>query len=141
MHETAVALVEQLLLLSAQELAGAKRRGRGGGPVLWHDSQRGVVDWQSANFGCSARGCARRLVAKSACRPTSGGGVAIAASALACAIILVAGVSTWGYAQVLSQAAGTVGVSKSTVSRRFIEASAAQPAALNERSLADLAVR
>jgi len=33
-----------------------------------------------------------------------------------------------------------VGVSKSTVSRRFIEASAAQLAALNERSLTELAV-
>ena len=43
MHETAVALVEQLLVLSAQELAGAKQRGREGGPVLWHGAQRGVV--------------------------------------------------------------------------------------------------
>jgi len=54
--------------------------------------------------------------------------------------ILVAGVSTRRYAAVLPEAAGTVGVSKSTVSRRFIEASAAQLAALHERSLADLAV-
>ena len=54
--------------------------------------------------------------------------------------ILVAGVSTRRYAQVLPQAAGTVGVSKSTVSRRFIEASAAQMATLNERSLAELSV-
>ena len=54
--------------------------------------------------------------------------------------ILVAGVSTRRYAAVLPEAAGTVGVSKSSVSRRFIEASAAQLAALNERSLADLPV-
>ena len=53
---------------------------------------------------------------------------------------MVAGVSTRRYAQVLPEAAGTVGVSKSTVSRRFIQASAAQLATLNERSLADLAV-
>ena len=51
--------------------------------------------------------------------------------------ILVAGVSTRRYAAVLPAAAGTVGVSKSSVSRRFIEASAAQLAALNESSLAD----
>jgi hypothetical protein len=43
MHETAVALIEQLLVLSAQELAGEKARGREGGSVLWHGSQRGVV--------------------------------------------------------------------------------------------------
>jgi transposase-like protein len=54
--------------------------------------------------------------------------------------ILVAGVSTRRYEKVLPKAAGTVGVSKSTVSRRFIEASAAQLAELNERSLAELVV-
>ena len=43
MHETAVALVEQLLVLSAGELAGAMQRGRDGGPVLWHGAQRGVI--------------------------------------------------------------------------------------------------
>lgn len=42
-HETAVALADQLLVLSAQELAGVKQRGREGGPVLWHGAQRGVV--------------------------------------------------------------------------------------------------
>jgi transposase-like protein len=53
---------------------------------------------------------------------------------------MVAGVSTRRYAAVLPAAAGTVGVSKSGVSRRFVEASAAQLAALNERSLKDLTV-
>ncbi len=43
MHDSAVALVEQLLVLSAQELAGAKQRGREDGAVLWHGAQRGVV--------------------------------------------------------------------------------------------------
>ena len=52
--------------------------------------------------------------------------------------ILVAGVSTRRYAAVLPQAAGTVGVSKSAVSRRFVEASAEQLAALNERDLKNL---
>jgi hypothetical protein len=43
MHDAAVAVIEQLLVLSAQELAGAKQRGRDGGLVLWHGAQRGVV--------------------------------------------------------------------------------------------------
>lgn len=43
MHEAAVGLVEQLLVLSAVELAGVKQRGRAGGPVLWHGGQPGVV--------------------------------------------------------------------------------------------------
>ena len=51
--------------------------------------------------------------------------------------ILVAGVSTRRCAGVLPEAPGTMGVSKSTVARCFIEASAAQLAELNERSLVD----
>src|SRR5258706_7478268 len=47
--------------------------------------------------------------------------------------ILVAGVSTRKYRRVLPAAAGTVGISKSAVSRHFVAASAAQLAALNER--------
>jgi len=54
--------------------------------------------------------------------------------------IVVKGVSMRKYEQVLPEVAGTVGVSKSAVSRRFIEASAAQLAALNERPLADAAL-
>ena len=42
-HDAAVAVVEHLLVLSAQELAGTKQRGREGGQVLWHGAQRGVV--------------------------------------------------------------------------------------------------
>ncbi len=52
--------------------------------------------------------------------------------------ILIAGVSTRRYEGVLPEAAGTVGVSKSAVSRRFIQASAAQLAALNESGLSAL---
>jgi hypothetical protein len=41
-HDSAVALVEQLLVLSAQQLAGTKQRGRAGSAVLWHGFLRGV---------------------------------------------------------------------------------------------------
>jgi putative transposase len=139
MHETAVAVVEQLLVLSAQELAGAKQRGRDGGDVLWHGAQRGVVALAE-----------RKLqVQRPRLRDKSGHEVQVPAyerlrddANIGARVrdILVAGVSTRRYAQVLPAAAATVGVSKSTVSRRFIEASAAQLAALNERSLAELAV-
>lgn len=139
MHETAVALVEQLLVLSAQELAGAKQRGRDGGPVLWHGAQRGVVALAERQL----------RVQRPRLRDKNGREVAVPAygrlrddANVGARVrdILVAGVSTRRYAAVLPEAAGTVGVSKSTVSRRFIEASAAQLAALNERSLADLTV-
>ena len=139
MHETAVALVEQLLVLSAQELAGAKQRGRDGGPVLWHGAQRGVVALAERQL----------RVQRPRLRDKNGREVDVPAyerrrddANVGARVrdILIAGVSTRRYAAVLPEAAGTVGVSKSSVSRRFIEASAAQLAALNERSLADLSV-
>lgn len=139
MHETAVALVEQLLVLSAQELAGAKQRGRDGGPVLWHGAQRGVVALAERQLRVQRprlrdkNGHEVNVPAYERLRDDANVGARVRD-------ILVAGVSTRRYAAVLPEAAGTVGVSKSSVSRRFIEASAAQLAALNERSLADLSV-
>jgi transposase-like protein len=139
MHETAVALVEQLLVLSAQELAGAKQRVRAGGPVLWHGAQRGVVALAERQLRVQRprlrdkNGREVNVPAYERLRDDANVGARVRD-------ILVAGVSTRRYAAVLPAAAGTVGVSKSSVSRRFIEASAAQLAALNERSLADLAV-
>ena len=139
MHDAAVAVVEPLLLLSAQELAGAKQRGRDGGSVLWHGAQRGVVSLAERQL----------QVQRPRLRDKSGHEVPVPAyerlredSGIGKRVrdIMVAGVSTRRYASVLPEAAGTVGVSKSTVSRRFIEASAAQLAALNERSLAGVAV-
>jgi putative transposase len=137
MHEAAIGVVEQLLVLSAQELAGAKQRGRDGGPVLWHGAQRGVVALAERQL----------QVQRPRLRDKSGHEVHVpayqrlredASAGARVRDILVAGVSTRRYEDVLPQAAGTVGVSKSTVSRRFIEASAEQLAALNERSLAEL---
>jgi transposase-like protein len=139
MHETAVALVEQLLVLSAQELAGTKQRGREAGAVLWHGSQRGVVALAERQL----------RVQRPRLRDKSGREVNVPAYdrlrddaniGKRVRDIMVAGVSTRRYAEVLPQAAGTVGVSKSSVSRRFVEASAAQLAQLNERSLAQLPV-
>jgi transposase-like protein len=139
MHDAALAVVEQLLVLSAQELAGAKQRGRDGGPVLWHGAQRGVVSLAERQL----------RVQRPRLRDKGGREVAVpayerlrddASVGKRVRDIIVAGVSTRRYAGVLAQAAGTVGVSKSSVSRRFVEASAAQLAALNERDLKHLGV-
>jgi putative transposase len=139
MHDSAVALVEQLLVLSAQKLAGAKQRGRDGGPVLWHGAQRGVVTLAERQLRVQRprlRDKAGHEVSVPAYQQLSGD----ATIGKRVRDIMVAGVSTRRYAQVLPEAAGTVGVSKSAVSRHFIEASAAQLAALNERSLEELKV-
>ncbi len=139
MHDAAVAVVEQLLVLSAQELAGAKRRGRDDGPVLWHGAQRGVVALAERQL----------QVQRPRLRHKSGHEVPVPAyqrlrddanMGTRVRDILVTGVSTRRYEDVLPEAAGTVGVSKSSISRHFIAASAAQLAQLNERSLAGLAL-
>jgi transposase-like protein len=107
--------------------------------VLWHGSQRGVVALAERQL----------RVQRPRLRDKSGREVNVPAYdrlrddaniGKRVRDIMVAGVSTRRYAEVLPQAAGTVGVSKSSVSRRFVEASAAQLAQLNERSLAQLPV-
>jgi transposase-like protein len=133
MNEAAMGMVEQLLVLSAQELAGAKCRGRTGGAVLWHGSQQGRIQLAERQLN----------VQRPRLRNRGGREVRIPAYERLQADphlgqrvrdIMVAGVSTRRYESVLPEVAGTVGVSKSAVSRRFVEASAAQLAALNERS-------
>ena len=52
--------------------------------------------------------------------------------------ILLAGVSTRNYKKVLPQVSGAVGISKSSVSRGFIEASAEELKQLCEKRLEDL---
>lgn len=135
MHEAARGLIEQLLIASAQELAGPKY---GGGAVGWHGTQRGCVTLAERKLRIERP----RLRCKD-----GAGEIAIPAYArmrnderLGGRVrdILVAGVSTRKYEGVLPAAAGTVGISKSAVSRHFVAASAAQLAALNERRLEDL---
>jgi putative transposase len=133
MHEAGRTLIEQILLLSAQEIAGEKQRGKAGGAVVWHGTQGGVVALAE-----------RKLQVKRPRLRNEEGEVAIPAydrlrnhanAGKRVRDILVAGVSTRKYASVLPEAAGTVGVSKSAVSRQFVEASATQLAEMNERRL------
>ena len=139
MHEAACGLVEQLLMLSAQEVAGAKQRGRAGGPIGWHGMQGGRIALAERQL----------RVRRPRLRGKGAGGTEVAIPAYQrlqedvglterVRDIMVAGVSSRKYARVLPQAAHTVGISKSSVSRRFVQASARQLAQLNQRSLAEL---
>jgi transposase-like protein len=131
--EAARALIEQLLMLSAQELAGAKHQGRAGGAVGWHGMQHGRIALAE-----------RKLrVQRPRLRHKDGSGeVEIPAyrrlrddARLGERVrdIVVAGVSTRKYRKVLPQIADSVGIAKSSVSRRFIEASGQQLVALQKR--------
>ena len=124
MSEAARGFVEQLLVLSAQEVAGAKHPGRREGEVLWHGSQAGRVVLAERKLALRrprlrGRGAGGKEVGipvyeRLQAEPRLGERIRD---------ILVRGVSTRKYAQVLPRMAGSVGIAKSSVSRRFIRAS------------------
>ena len=138
MNEAARGLIEHLLVLSAQELAGAKRRGRTDGDVLWRGTQRGQVTLAERKLQLTHPRLRSKATAKEVPVPAYERLTDDARMAARVRDILVAGVSTRKYEQVLPELAGTVSVSKSAVLRRMVEASTGQLRALNDRSLKEL---
>lgn len=131
------ASIEAILELSAAQVAGGRHRGKRGGPIGWHGSQPGVVTLSDRKI----------RVTKPRLREKSEGEVAIPAyeslrshPLLGKRIekLLMHGVSTRRYAEVIGEMAETVGVSKSSISREFLEASAASLEELTNRRLEDL---
>jgi putative transposase len=132
---TGRAAIEAVLTLSAQEVAGAKHPGKKTGDIRWYGCQSTAVPLSD-----------RKLrVDKPRLRRTGRGPgkeVEIPAyeailenSQLAGRIleILMMGVSTRNYKRILPEMAETIGVSKSNVSREFIDASEQTLKALCER--------
>jgi putative transposase len=127
--------IEQLLVLSAESVAGAKHPGRHAGAVGWHGTQRGVI----------ALGHAKLRVHRPRLRDAAGevavpGYAALAADgALSQRIadILVCNVSTRKYARVVHRCAAELGISKSAVSRQFVKQSAQALAELRSRRFDD----
>ena len=127
--------IEQLLVLSAESVAGAKHPGRHAGEVRWHGSQGGTI----------AIGQAKLRVQRPRLRSAQGEQAVPAYAALArngdlsrrIADILVCNVSTRKYARVVHRCAEEVGISKSAVSRQFVKESVQALAKLMSRSFAD----
>jgi transposase-like protein len=128
--------VEELLMLSAQTLAGGKHPGRRGGEVRWHGRQGGMV----------SVGQAKLRVQRPRLRDGKGE-VAIPvyaalngdeAMARRVADILACNVSTRKYARVVHRCAEEVGISKSAVSRKFVKQSAQALAKLMDRDFAQV---
>jgi transposase-like protein len=126
------AVVEALLELSATKVAGPVHQGRPGGPIRRHGHQGGVVALRDRKLRVNRPRLRRRR----------GGEVEIPAyealhhdAAFQARVeeLMMKGVSTRDYASVIEELAETAGVSKSSVSREFIEASA--------RSLEELSAR
>ena len=122
------ATIEAVLTLSAQELAGPKHPGKKSARAIgWHGEQTGVVSLAERKLRISRPRLRRKgkhqgksteveLPAYAAMRTHSRIGGRMLD-------ILMRGVSTRNYREVLPEMAETVGVSKSTVSRKSIEAS------------------
>ncbi len=133
--EAGRATIEAILELSAQSVAGEKHPGKKGSEIRWHGSQAGVVSLSDREVRVSRP----RLRQKGR---RSGAEVAIPAyEAMRSSErlsqrmweILMLGLSTRRYKEVLPKMADTVGVSKSEVSRHFVEASSKVLEELMER--------
>ncbi len=134
---TGRATIEAVLGLSAEEVAGVKHRGKAGGEIGWHGGQAGIVPLSHRKI----------RVRKPRLRSKDRGEVEVPAYArlqqqkgLAGQMlkIVLGGISTRRYREVLPRMAEAVGVSKSSVSREAIDASAQQLQELAERRFDDV---
>jgi putative transposase len=125
-------LIETILQLSAQQIAGERTPGKSSGEICWHGSQSGRVSLADRQV----------KVKRPRLRHKENGEVAIpayealkenTATAQRMMGAMLRGVSTREYAEVLPEMAETVGVSRSSVSRQAIEGSAEQLQQLRER--------
>ena len=118
-------LLETILMLSAEQVAGAKTPGKASGEVRWHGRQRGRV-----------RLADRQLqLQRPRLRRKNGGEVTVPAyqtlreseeTGAEMFQALLQGVSTRNYREVIPRMADSAGVSKSAVSREAVEAGARQ---------------
>lgn len=134
MGDAARTLIEQLLVSSAEQVAGAKHQGRVGGEIGWHGMEGGRIEL--AERALLVRRPRLRTKGKRAQEVTIPAYERLRGSAAhrgRVREILLAGVSTRRYRDVLPKAAASVGISRSAVSRKFIEASTEQLQALAER--------
>jgi putative transposase len=122
---TGRAAIEAVLTLSAREVAGPKHPGKAAGEVTWYGRQQTTIPLAERKL---------RVEKPRLRRKGSGSDKEVAIPAYEAMLanshlgrrmleILLHGVSTRNYRKVLPQMAETVAVSKSTVSREFVEAS------------------
>jgi len=133
------ASTEAVLQLSAMSVAGEKHQGRKGGTIGWHGSQPGTVKLSERKV--RVKKPRLRTKGQNKCGEVEipayeaiNGGSRMGERILE---ILMRNVSTRGYQHVIPEMAETVGVSKSSVSRVFIEQSAKELERLCERRFDD----
>lgn len=128
--------IEAILMLSAQQVAGQKQPGKARADIGWHGRQMGVVSLSDRKV---------RVEKPRLRRKGKGPGKEIDIPAYEAMVmnsrlgqrileILMNGVSTRKYKEIIPEMAETVGVSKSQISREFVAASEAEFKQLCERS-------
>ena len=138
-HELGHQMLEQILVLSAEQVAGARTPGKASGDTRFHGSQPGCVQLADRKV----------KVKRPRLRHKTEGEVAVPAYQMLrqdrglgqhMLGALLRGVSTREYHEVLPQMAETVGVSRSAISRKAVEASAEQLKLLQERRWENVAI-
>jgi len=131
--------IEAILLLSAQQVGGPQHKGKNTGDILWYGRQKGVVPLAERKLRVDKPRLRRKgkgknlevhIPAYQAMQSNNRLGERILS-------ILMHGISTRSYSKVLPAMAETIGVSKSNVSREFIEASERQMKEFAERRFDD----
>ena len=123
--------IEQMLLMAAESVAGAKHPGRHAGDVRWHGRQSGTV-----NLGTSKLKVTRPRLRGPAGEVVVPGYAALAgddSQSRRIADVLTCNVSTRKYARVMYRCADEMGISRSAVSRHFVKDSAQALAELMSR--------
>jgi transposase-like protein len=135
------AAIEALLQLSAQELAGPKQQGQRGmdRPIYHHGTQDGVVELAERKVKVKRPRLRKREGGASAEVPIPAYEAMQDKGQLGPRMlqILLDGVSTRGYEQVLPRMADSLGISKSAVSRQIIEEGEKQLKDLMDRRFDD----
>ena len=129
--------IEAILLLSARQVAGELHKGKATGDIRWHGSQTGVISLAERKL---------RVIKPRLRKKGKGAGKEVALPAYTAMqekgrlsqrilSLLMHGISTRSYEKVLPAMAETVGVSKSQVSREWIEATDQQIQQFTRRRL------
>lgn len=124
-------ILENLLLASAEERAGAKTPGRASGQVRWYGTQGGRLPLGDRHVRLRRprlRDCRGEVVipAYECLKRDAGAGARLGR-------LVMAGVSTRKYAEVIAPMAQSVGIKRSSVSRKLVAAAEAAMAKLAER--------
>jgi transposase-like protein len=131
-HEIGHQMLEQILVLSAEQVAGDRTPGKVSGDVRYHGSQAGCVQLADRKVKVKRPRLRHKtqgevkVPAYEMLRQDRGLGQHMLGA-------LLRGVSTREYQEVLPQMAETVGVSRSAISRKAVEASAEQLKQLQDR--------